>query len=154
LLGDAATVAEQQVVLIVDDDPAVREMLALVIGDETGRPVVLARDGLEAVGRALDSRPAVVVLDMRLPGLDGEEVARRLKADPRTAGAEIVAVSASADPHAAFAAGCDYFVAKPFDLDELLLVVETALVRTNPLAIEDRLPVPGRARRCRGLAAS
>ena len=127
---------EQQVVLIVDDDRSVRELLAALIGDETGRPVVLARDGLEALDRALDSRPSVVVLDMRLPGIDGHEVARRLKAHPRTAAAEIVAVSASADPDEAFAAGCDYFVPKPFDLEQLLLVVETALVRTNPLTEE------------------
>src|SRR5688500_15804463 len=103
---------DQRAVLIVDDERSVRELLAALIGDETGRPVVLARDGFEAVDRALDSRPAVVVLDMRLPGLDGYEVARLLKAHPRTAGAGIVGVSASADPGAALAAGCDAFVPK------------------------------------------
>src|SRR5687767_5459218 len=92
---------------------------------------------MEAVDRALDSLPAVVVLDMRLPRLDGSEVARRLKGDARTAAAEIVGISASGTADEAFAAGCDYFLAKPFALEELLLVVETALVRTNPLAGAD-----------------
>jgi CheY-like chemotaxis protein len=132
---------QPQVVLIVDDDKAVRELLGTLIGDETGRPVVLARDGIEAVERALASPPAVVLLDMRLPGIDGHEVARRLKGDPRTHTAEIVGVSASVAPEQAFAAGCDYFVPKPFDLNALLLVVETALVRTRP-AIDEPAGAP------------
>jgi two-component system response regulator MprA len=125
---------EQQVVLVVDDDRSVRELLGLVIRDETGRRVVLAGDGDEAVRRALECRPAVVLLDMRLPGLDGPAVAARLRGDPRTRGAEIVAMSASVDPAVALAAGCDSFVPKPFDLEALLLAVETALVRTSALA--------------------
>jgi CheY-like chemotaxis protein len=122
---------EQQVVLIVDDDRAVRELLGLLIDAETGRPVVLARDGIEALSCALDCRPAVVLLDMRLPGLDGPEVARRLKRDPRTRRAEIIGMSASAEPEEALAAGCVCFVGKPFDLSDLILAVETSLVRTS-----------------------
>ena len=67
-------------------------------------------------------RPGMILLDLMMPRLDGFEVARKLKADPSTAGIPIVAVSALARPddrEAALAAGCDDFVRKPFELDEL-----------------------------------
>jgi two-component system, cell cycle response regulator DivK len=68
----------------------------------------------------------MILLDLMMPGLDGFQVAQRLKADPATASIPIVAVSALARPddrEAALAAGCDEFVRKPFDLDELERVI-------------------------------
>jgi len=84
----------------------------------------LARDGEEALERAAALHPVVVVLDINMPKLDGYEVARRLKrgAFPPW----IIAVSAVSDPALALAAGCDAFMAKPFDLNALLLAVASA----------------------------
>jgi CheY-like chemotaxis protein len=82
-----------------------------------------------AAARPGAARPAAVVLDLRLPKVDGYQVARRLRADPATAGAQIVAVSAHGREDEARAAGCDAFVAKPFDLDAVLGAVADALGR-------------------------
>jgi CheY-like chemotaxis protein len=76
-------------------------------------------------------RPRMILLDLMMPILDGFQVAQRLKGDPATASIPIVAVSALARPddrEAALAAGCDEFVRKPFDLDELEQVIRTYLV--------------------------
>jgi CheY-like chemotaxis protein len=111
--------------LVVEDDPAIRGLIAEAIAWELGIRVGLARDGEEALERAAALRPAVVVLDINMPRLDGYEVARRLKrgASPPW----IIAVSAVSDPAPALAAGCDVFVAKPFDLNVLLMAVASAL---------------------------
>jgi CheY-like chemotaxis protein len=69
-------------------------MLVVAIADEGRYPVVAARNGAEALERALEVRPAVVVLDIGLPGVDGGEVARRLKADRGTASCWIIGMSA------------------------------------------------------------
>jgi CheY-like chemotaxis protein len=72
----------------------------------------------------------MILLDLMMPGLDGFQVTRQLKADPETAGIPIVAVSAMARPddrEAALAAGCDDFVRKPFELDDLEAVIRTHL---------------------------
>jgi DNA-binding response OmpR family regulator len=107
-------------VLVVEDDPSLRFMLRVLVQDEFGARVVEARDGAEALDLAYRERPDVVLLDMMLPVLDGAEVARRLKADPTVNGVPILAVSAVVGRDTALAAGCDGFVAKPFDLDDLL----------------------------------
>ena len=75
-------------------------------------------------------RPDVILLDLMMPGLDGFQVTRKLKGDPVTASIPIVAVSAMARPddrEAALAAGCDEFVRKPFELDDLEAVIRTYL---------------------------
>ena len=116
-------------VLIVEDDPAIREILTIAIGEELGVPVAVARDGREALERAATTTPAVVVLDLMLPETDGFEVARRLRTTPGTERVRIVAVSAAgrAMESAALNAGCDAFVSKPFELEELLDQVEAEL---------------------------
>ncbi len=93
-----------------------------VIGAPTGE------DGLEA---ACAGAPALILLDLDLPGMDGFELARRLRADSRTAHVPLVAISASVMKHErdqALAAGCIRFIEKPFDIAELRVVVEHALL--------------------------
>jgi two-component system cell cycle response regulator DivK len=87
--------------------------------------VVLVPDGERAVEVVRRQRPAVVVLDMIMPGIDGLEAARQLKADPVTADIPIVAISAAPRRAEALAAGCDRFLAKPLQLDELLDLVHS-----------------------------
>lgn len=101
-------------VLIVDDVPVVREALRWLIEDEADLRVIgEAGDGLEAIHRAAELRPEVVILDVELPGLDGYEVARRLKG--MTPPPAIVFLTVHSDALArqqAFAAGADGFAEK------------------------------------------
>jgi DNA-binding response OmpR family regulator len=148
--------SEDAPVLVVEDDPAIAELLVGAVAEHTGRDVFVAVDGRAALVLAAERPPSLVLLDLLLPGLDGYEVARRLKADPATAGAEIVALSAFGDRERALAAGCGSFLAKPFDVGALVLVVRVALARAEvrgsrprpPRAVDspEAAPSPGRRR--------
>jgi CheY-like chemotaxis protein len=108
-------------VLIVDDCPDNRETTARLLR-LWGCEVRLAADGAAALAAAA-WRPDVVLLDIGLPRMDGYEVARRLRADPRTARTFLAALTGLArdeDRRRALAAGCDRHLAKPVDPDELL----------------------------------
>ena len=95
--------------------------------------VVMASTNCLAVLRSVErERPDLILLDLMMPGMDGFEVARQLKADPLTASIPIVAVSALARPddrEAALAAGCNDFLRKPFELDDLEALIRTYLAK-------------------------
>jgi CheY-like chemotaxis protein len=114
-------------VLVAEDDAAIRRLLVEALAREGGYPVVVARDGAEALRRARAARPAVVLLDILLPRLDGWAVARRLKADPATAGAWIIGMSAHGRSAAALCTACDQFQPKPLRIDEVLAAVAARL---------------------------
>jgi DNA-binding response OmpR family regulator len=116
-------------VLLVEDHPRnarlVEQMLAV-----DGYVMEHAVDGTAAVEHALAAPPDVVLLDLELPGIDGFEVARRLRADARTARVPIIAVTARALPAEearARAIGCDDFVTKPLDMARLRAAVRAVL---------------------------
>jgi CheY-like chemotaxis protein len=114
-------------VLVVDD--AVEADAALhVLLSGWGYDVRTAVSGPGGLEAAQDFRPAVALIDLALPGYDGLDLARRLRADPATAQALLVAVSASAwlDEGRARAAGFDRYLAKPVDLDELRRLLDAA----------------------------
>jgi CheY-like chemotaxis protein len=113
------------VILVVDDDTAIRELMVAAFEDE-GYHVLQAADGAQALHLVSQTRPSVVVLDIQMPGIDGLEVARRLKADPETAAIPLVAVSAHARGAEVLGTGCCAFVAKPFDLMVLVSAVTSA----------------------------
>ena len=105
-------------VLVVDDHQDSRDMLVQFL-EFRGFNVFQAKDGAEAVELAERHRPSVVLMDLQLPGIDGWEATRRLKADPTTQQILVVAVTAHAFKHqkdAAREAGCDALIAKPYDL--------------------------------------
>ena len=77
-------------ILIVDDDPMIRRLIATTLEDISGYRLQEAGDGLEAVERAVRARPEIVFLDIDMPRLNGIEACRRLRSDPATAGATIV----------------------------------------------------------------
>ena len=113
-------------VLIVDDDPFVRKLIATTLEDVAGFELVEAGDGREAVEVAVRDRPELVFLDVDMPDLDGFEACRRLRAEPDTAGATIVMLTAAAGDSAereAETAGADLFLTKPFSPLELLRLV-------------------------------
>jgi two-component system response regulator MprA len=117
-------------VLIVDDDSDIVGMLVQVLQDD-GYSVVTGV-GEEALALAASAAPAVVLLDIMMPGIDGVEFARRIRADARTAGIPIVAMSASHRlRERAGQMQADDLLAKPFDLDELLAVIQRLVTRVT-----------------------
>ena len=118
------------VILIAEDEPDNQVILQTVVESLVGARSCVVGDGLAVLVSVGRERPRMILLDLMMPVLDGFQVAQRLKADPATASIPIVAVSALARPddrEAALAAGCDAFVRKPFDLDELERVIRAYL---------------------------
>jgi DNA-binding response OmpR family regulator len=117
-------------VLVVDDDAVILKLLQVNFELE-GYEVIAAPGGMEALQHARDSAPDVVVLDVMMPGIDGLEVARRLREDPLTSGLPILLLSAKAQV-ADIDAGqqlADDYMTKPFDALELLERVSALLER-------------------------
>jgi CheY-like chemotaxis protein len=109
-------------VLVVDDDRGMRDLLGEALTDE-GYRVRTASDG-DLVWDALAPHPAVIVLDVTLPRLDGIAVVRRLRADPTTRAIPIVLVSARRDVDGIAARlGVEAVIAKPFELATVLAIV-------------------------------
>ena len=117
-------------ILLVEDDRAGRLMYTewLVLA---GFEVSQAHNGLQALERAFDTRPDVVVTDLNIPGIDGFELTRRLKQDPRTRDVPVLAVTGyaafAADPGRAQRAGCDAVLPKPCTADELESAVRSLI---------------------------
>jgi PAS domain S-box-containing protein len=114
-------------VLIVDDTPANRQLVVEALG-RRGYRVLVAQDGEEGIERARLVQPDLILLDVRMPGIDGFETCRRLKADPEVQEIPVIfmtALSEQADKVNGFAAGGVDYVTKPFQIDELLARVAT-----------------------------
>ena len=109
-------------ILLVEDNEMNREMLSRRL-QRKGFEVLIAVDGLQGVAMAGADRPDLILMDMSLPGIDGWEATRRIKADPATRATPVIALTAHAmsdDRAKALAAGCDEFDTKPVDLARLL----------------------------------
>jgi DNA-binding response OmpR family regulator len=109
-------------VLVADDDADIVRFVEVNLRLE-GYQVVTARDGLEALTKALDLRPDVILLDVLMPLIDGYTVCARLRADHRGATIPVILLTANfirADRELARRAGADDFVVKPFDPYELM----------------------------------
>jgi len=108
-------------VLVVDDQPDAREMLTEFLSS-CGFLVHTATDGFDAIGVALRVHPSIILMDLMMPGMDGFEATRRLKADARTQAIPVIALTAHSQTNGrevARAAGCDDLLRKPCDLDQL-----------------------------------
>ncbi len=118
-------------ILIVEDNEMNRDMLSRRLA-KRGYEVTIAVDGEQGVAMARSDPPALVLMDMSLPGLDGWEASRQLKAVAETRGIPIIALTAHAmagDREKAIAAGCDDFDTKPVDLARLLTKIEALIGR-------------------------
>ncbi|HXO67217.1 MAG TPA: ATP-binding protein [Candidatus Dormibacteraeota bacterium] len=119
----AARLREEQqllskMILVVDDNPSNLELTRMVLSGG-GYRVEVATDGQEGMLKAKELQPALVLMDIQLPGIDGLAATRALKADPDTAGIKIVALTANAMKGAkeeALLAGCAGYIAKPIDV--------------------------------------
>jgi CheY-like chemotaxis protein len=116
-------------VLLVDDYPDAREMYTEYL-EFSGFDVVQAANGAEALQCAVESRPDIILMDLSLPVMDGWEATRRLKADTRTSGIPVVALTGHAlagISEGAKKAGCDSFVTKPCLPEDLLKEIRAVL---------------------------
>ena len=115
-------------VLIVDDDLALSEMLGIVLRNE-GLDVVHCADGSSAMALFRESRPDIVLLDLMLPGIDGIEVCRRIRAESGTPIVMLTARTDTLDVVAGLESGADDYVLKPFSPVELAARVRRLLKR-------------------------
>lgn len=99
-----------------------------------GFEVIVATDGEQGVVMAETEKPDLILMDLRLPGIDGWEATRRIKAAPATKAIPIIALSAHAmagDREKALEAGCDDYDTKPVDFPKLLEKIQTILARVR-----------------------
>lgn len=124
-----------ETILVVDDEEDIANLVALNLSDE-GYECHLAHRGDDAMEMALELRPDLIVLDLMLPDVDGVEVCRQLRNDPRMTATSIIMLTARnlpADRIAGLEAGADDYMDKPFDIDELLARVVGRLRRSRQL---------------------
>jgi CheY-like chemotaxis protein len=114
-----------QSIRVIEDDDANRTLLTELLARELDAAVRGAPDGPGGVAAAAREPPDLILLDLKLPGLGGLDVLRRLKASPRTAAIPVLAVTAATPEEAgrALIGGCVGCVRKPFDVDALLAAV-------------------------------
>ncbi|MES3020078.1 MAG: ATP-binding protein [Pseudomonadota bacterium] len=129
--GEAAAAAapRRRSVLLVEDNEDVREMMTVMLRARQYE-VVAAVDGYEGLRLAAAAAPDVALVDIGLPGIDGYEVARRLRADPATAATRLIALTGyglEGDQRRALEAGFDAHLVKPVNLELLLETIEAAL---------------------------
>ena len=135
-------------ILVVDDYQDAREMYAAYL-QFSGYEVAEATNGVEAIDKALELMPDIILMDLALPKMDGWEATRRLKGDDRTKHIPIVALTGHAlAGHAdgAREAGCDSFVTKPCLPDALVAEIQRmlALRGSSGRGAEPRPPTPAR----------
>ena len=130
-------------VLIADDDPDILRFVEVNLSIE-GFELLTASDGEEALRRAIEEMPDLAILDVMMPKVDGFEVCRRLREDPRTSNLSIIMLTAkslSADKVTGLAAGADDYILKPFDPIELVARVKATLRRAREM--RDLNPLTG-----------
>ena len=112
-------------VLLAEDEPNIVESLTFLL-ERAGFQIKVASDGRQALDAALEQQPAVLVLDLMLPELDGYEVLRRLRADPRGEKLPVLMLTAKGqriDRETALECGADLFMTKPFANSEITAAV-------------------------------
>jgi CheY-like chemotaxis protein len=122
-------------ILIVDDDAALLETLGQALSWDGRYKVEVAHDGYEGLIKVGSFAPDLLLLDIRMPGLNGFQVCRRVKADPRTRATRILAITGHGGEHAreqVLEAGADGFIEKPIGLDALQAEVGRLLARATP----------------------
>ncbi|MFN0067682.1 MAG: response regulator, partial [Limisphaerales bacterium] len=141
--------ADAPLVLAIDDDPVVRDLFQRLLARE-GFAVRCAADGEEGLALARELRPAVITLDVMMPGMDGWSVLGALKSDPATADIPVVMLTVVDDRGTGYALGAAEYLTKPVDWPRLVTVVQRFRpARSTPrvLVVEDDPATRGRAAR-------
>ena len=116
-------------ILLIEDDDMLQDILAERL-ELRAFDVILASDGQTGIEKALTEKPAIILMDMRLPIMDGWEATRQLKSNPETQHIPVIALTAHAligDKEDSLAAGCDGYLPKPVDFPSLLEKIEQLL---------------------------
>jgi phosphate regulon transcriptional regulator PhoB len=127
-------------VLVVEDEQDVAEMIRYNISKE-GYDVAVVKNGADAIERARELRPDVVLLDIMIPQLNGWEVCRRLKQEPRTRAIPVIMVTGrveEGDKILGFEMGADDYITKPFSPRELVARIRAVIRRGAPAGPQDR----------------
>jgi chemosensory pili system protein ChpA (sensor histidine kinase/response regulator) len=125
VLAEPAQAAKAALVLVVDDSLTVRRVTQRLLVRE-GYRVVTAKDGLDAIARLAEERPAVLLSDIEMPRMDGFDLLRNVRADPALADLPVVMITSRiAQKHRDYAAelGADHYLGKPYSEEELLSLV-------------------------------
>ena len=124
---------DPRTVLVADDDEDILQLVSFRL-ERAGYTVVTAADGQQALAAAREHRPDLAVLDVMMPGLNGYEVTRQLRADEATATIPVILLTArvqEADVSRGFEAGADDYLRKPFSPQELRSRVQAILARRS-----------------------
>lgn len=127
----AADVGQSMRILVVDDDPEIVSFLKRGLTYE-GYTVDTAGDGAEALAKARDAEPDLVILDIMMPGMDGLEVSKRLRQASKLPILMLTAKGTVADRIKGLDSGADDYLVKPFSFDELLARIRALLRRSQP----------------------
>jgi len=121
-------------IVIIDDDPLFCDSVGIVLG-KAGYQVLSAHDGPSGIELVRAARPAIIILDMLMPGIDGITTCQRLKQDPVTREISVVGITASLElryAEEAYRAGAEFFLTKPLAPENLLYLVRMVLEREHP----------------------
>ena len=132
---------DQGTVLVIEDEADVLELVRYHL-TKAGFRVVVARDGKSGLAEARTAKPDVIILDLMLPEMRGEDVCRELKSGESTSAVPVIMLTAKAQPEervAGFELGADDYVAKPFSPRELVLRVQAVLRRLRAPGLGDTL---------------
>jgi DNA-binding response OmpR family regulator len=118
---------DKKKILICDDDPGIIDMLELILED-TNHQIITELDSLKVLGLMEKEKPDLLLLDLWMPVLSGDQLLKAIRINSLTAKLPVIVISASRDgKEIAFAAGASDFLEKPFDIDELLAKVDLYL---------------------------
>ena len=126
-------------ILVIEDSPLVQKLLAVCLRD-LGRPVEGALDGPSGLEAACARPPALLILDIGLPGMDGWEVLRRMRQEPGCDGVPVLVLTAHAQEEYRLEAdrrGADAFMTKPFEPETLRVTIARLLATRAPVAVSD-----------------
>lgn len=126
--------SKRRKVLVIDDDPAVVATLADGLQLVGEYDVTIATDGADGIRNFFATSPDCVVVDVRMPRLNGYQFVRAMRGDPQTAEIPIIILSALVQDHeqlAGFLSGADAYLLKPVEITQLMSAIETAINRTS-----------------------
>ena len=132
-------------ILVVEDEPAIQELVACNL-ELAGHRTVRAESAEQALRMVQEALPDLIVLDWMLPGINGVELARRLRGDRRTRDVPVIMLTARAeeqDKLAGLETGADDYITKPFSPRELNARVKAVLRRRTPQATDDLVEIAG-----------
>jgi diguanylate cyclase (GGDEF)-like protein len=148
-VGEESERPVRESILVVEDDRFIARLLQVELSG-AGYDVWIANDGVEALGVAFERCPDLILADVMMPNMDGFEMTRRLRSDPRTEAVSIIMLTArglAADKLEGLTAGADDYVVKPFDNEELLARVHGVLRRAAYMRAQSPLTgLPGNVR--------